>query len=220
MDYSGLCLCCPSNFETMEEQDLSYEEDADYLSFPRECKNLPIHLNTKEKWMETVLQSNCIHRWLHLMEGIFTSNIDACSERLIITNLTNDLIGIYPYDELEGDYSFEFWIILHEEEGKGAEHSKYNGKYLFDPPRKDVFEGSGVHIFLSTPKIWTKMIMSVKHIHDYEKIINYFFLETHRYPGTDCTSPLQENPEANSVIIQKFNRDLVYYNNLQKLIKN
>ena len=40
-DYSGLCLCCPSNFEAMEEQDLSYEEDADYLSFPRECKNLP-----------------------------------------------------------------------------------------------------------------------------------------------------------------------------------
>ena len=55
-------------FEGMEEQNLSYEEDADYLSFPRECKNLPTYLNTKEKWMETVLQSNCIHRWLYLME--------------------------------------------------------------------------------------------------------------------------------------------------------
>ena len=44
MDYSGLCLCCPSNFEGMEEQNLSYEEDADYLSFPRECKNLPTYL--------------------------------------------------------------------------------------------------------------------------------------------------------------------------------
>ena len=31
MDYSGLYLCCPSNFEAMEEQDLSYEEDADYF---------------------------------------------------------------------------------------------------------------------------------------------------------------------------------------------
>ena len=71
------------------------------------------------------------------MEGIFTSNIDAYSERLIITNLTIDLIDIYPYDEFEGDYSFEFWIILHEEEGKGTEYSKYNGEpYLFDPPRK------------------------------------------------------------------------------------
>ena len=58
--------------------------------------------------MEIVLQSNCIHRWLHLMEGIFKSNIDACSERLIITNLTNDLIDIYPYDEFEGDFEFEF----------------------------------------------------------------------------------------------------------------
>ena len=55
MDYSGVCLCSPSNFETMEEQDLSYEEDADYLSFPGECKDLPIFINTKEKWMETVL---------------------------------------------------------------------------------------------------------------------------------------------------------------------
>ena len=119
MDYSGYCLCCPSNFKAMEEQDLSYEEAADYLSFPKECKNLAIYLNTKEKWMETVLQSNCIHRWLHLMEGIFTSNIDACSERLITTNLTNDLIDIYPYNKFEGDYSFEYWMILHEEEEKG-----------------------------------------------------------------------------------------------------
>ena len=191
MDYSGLCLCYPSNFEAMEDQ------DADYLSFPIECKNLPTYLNTKEKWMETVLQSNqsnCIHRWLYLMEGIFTSNIDACSERLIITNLTNDLIDIYPNDEFEGDYSFEFWIILHEVEGKG-EYSKYNGEpYLFDPPRKDFFEGSGVPSFFSTPKRWTKMIMSVKNIDDYKKIMNYFFLETHRYPGTDHTSPLQEDP--------------------------
>ena len=33
MDYSGVCLCSRSNFEAMEEQDLSYEEDTDYLSF-------------------------------------------------------------------------------------------------------------------------------------------------------------------------------------------
>ena len=49
MDYSGLCLYCPSNFEAMEEQNYSYEENADYLSFPRECKILPTYLNTKEK---------------------------------------------------------------------------------------------------------------------------------------------------------------------------
>ena len=108
MDYSGLCLCCPSNVEAMEDQGLSYEEDADYLSLPRECKILPTHLNTKEKWIETVLQSNCIHRWLHLMGEIFTSNIDACSERLIITKLTNDLIDIYPYDELKVIIVFNF----------------------------------------------------------------------------------------------------------------
>ena len=48
--------------------------------------------------------------------------------------------------------------------------------------------------------------MSVKHIDDYKKIMNYLFLETHRYPGTDCTSPLQEDPEVDSFIIQKFNR--------------
>ena len=158
---------------------------------------------------------------LYLMEGIFTSNIGACSERLIITNLTNDLIDIYPYDESDNDHEFEFWIILHEEEGKGGEYSKYNGEpYLFDPPRKDLFEGSGVPSFLSTPKRWTKMIMSVKHIDDYKKIMNYLlFLEIYRYPGTDRTSPLQEDPEVDTFIIQKFNRDLVYYNNMQKLIK-
>ena len=171
-------LCCPSNFEAMEDQDLIYEEDDDYLSFPRECKNLPTYLNTKEKWLETVLQSKCIHRWLYLMERIFTSNINACSERLIITNFTNDLIDIYPYDEFEGNFEFEFWILLHEEEGKGGEYSKYNGEpYLFDPPRKDLFEGSGVPSFLSTPKRWTNMIMSVKHIDDYKKIMNFFSLK-------------------------------------------
>ena len=52
MDYSGVCLCCPSNFEAMEEQ-----EDANYLSFHRECKDyLLIFLNTKEKWMETITE--------------------------------------------------------------------------------------------------------------------------------------------------------------------
>ena len=57
MDYSGLCLCSPSNFEAMEEQGLSCVEDADYLSFPGECKQyLSIFLNTKEKWIETVIQ--------------------------------------------------------------------------------------------------------------------------------------------------------------------
>ena len=34
------------------------------------------------------------------------------------------------------------------------------------------------------------MIMSVKHIDDYKKKMNYLFLETHRYPRTDHTSPL------------------------------
>ena len=43
------------------------------------------------------------------------------------------------------------------------------------------------------------MIMSVKHIDDYEKM-NYLFLESYRYPGTDHTSPLQEDPGADSVI--------------------
>ena len=147
MDYSGVCLCFPSNFETMEEQCFTYEEDADYLSFPRECNDyLPMFLNTKEKWMETVIQSNCIHRWLHLMEGIFRSNIHACHERFIITNLTNDSVDIYSNDEIEGDHSFEFLIIL--EGAKGGEYVKCNGEpHLFDPPRKDLFEGSGVPFF-------------------------------------------------------------------------
>ena len=106
------------------------------------------------------------------------------------------------------------------ERGEG-EYSKYNGEpYLFDPSRKDLFEGSGVPSFLSTPKKWTKMIMSVKHIDDYKKIMNYLFLETHRYLGTDHTSPLQEDLEADSFIMQKFNRDLVYYNNMHKLIRS
>ena len=31
MDYSSLCLCCPSNLEAMEDQGHSYEEDADHF---------------------------------------------------------------------------------------------------------------------------------------------------------------------------------------------
>ena len=160
MDYSGVCLCSPSNFEAMEEQDLSYEEDADHLSFPGECKNLPIFLNTKEKWMETILQSNCIHRWLYLMEGIFRSNIDASSERLVISNLTNDLIDIYPYDNITSNLCYEFMLML--QQVKGGEYVKYDGEpYLFDPPRKEIFEDNGVPIFLCTPKRWTSVKVQV-----------------------------------------------------------
>ena len=67
--------------------------------------------------MEIVLQSNCIHRWLHLMEGIFRSNIDACPERFIITNLTNDLIDIYPYDNITSDFCLELMILEEAKEG-------------------------------------------------------------------------------------------------------
>ena len=56
------------------------------------------------------------------------------------------------------------------------------------------------------------MIMSVKHIDDYKKIMNYLFTETLRYPGTDHTSHLQADSEADTFIVQNFNRDLVYYN--------
>ena len=85
------------------------------------------------------------------MEGIFRSNIDACYERKVITNLTNNLIDIYPYDEFESDYEFEFLIILHA--AKEGEYFNDNGEpYLFDPPRKELFEGNGLPSFLSTPK--------------------------------------------------------------------
>ena len=63
------------------------------------------------------------------------------------------------------------------------------------------------------------MIMSVNHINDYKKVMNYLFLVTHRYPGSHCTSPLEEDLEADCFIIQKFNRDLIYHNYMQKLIK-
>ena len=56
MDYNGVSLCCPSNFEVMEEKGLTYEEDADYLSFPRECKDyLPIFDQYQRK-----VDGNCI----------------------------------------------------------------------------------------------------------------------------------------------------------------
>ena len=152
------------------------------------------------------------------MEGISRSNIDASSERLVITNLTNDLIDMYPHDDIAGNFCYQFMMML--QDVKGAECVKYDGEpYLFDPSRKDIFEGNGLPIFLNTPKRWTKMIMSVNRFIDYKKVTNYLFLVTHRYPGSHCTSPLEEDPEADSFIIQKFNRDLIYYNNMQKLIK-
>ena len=61
--------------------------------------------------------------------------------------------------------------------------------------------------------------MSVEDIEHYKNIMNYMYQESHRYPGADSTCPLQEDLEADSVIFEKFNRDLVYYNNMQKLIK-
>ena len=51
MDYNGLCLCCPSNFEAMEDQDLSYEEDAYCLSFLENVKIfLHILIQKKSGW--------------------------------------------------------------------------------------------------------------------------------------------------------------------------
>ena len=48
MDYSGLCLCCPSKFEGMEEQNLSYKEDADYYHFLENVK-IFLHILIQKK---------------------------------------------------------------------------------------------------------------------------------------------------------------------------
>ena len=158
------------------------------------------------------------------MGEIFRRNIDADLERLIITNLTNDLIDVYQ--NFTNCFLFQFLITINDlteygEEENGREYSKFNGEqYLFDPPRKELFEGNGLPIFLSTPKKLTKMIMSVEHIDDYKTIMNYMLSERNRYPGQDSTCDLEEDPVDDSVIFQTFNRDLVYCNNMQKLKSN
>ena len=53
---------------------------------------------------------------------------------------------IYPCDEIKGDHSFEFLIIL--EGAKGGEYVKCNGEpYLFDPLRKVFFRVVVYHFF-------------------------------------------------------------------------
>ena len=57
------------------------------------------------------------------MGEIFRSNIDASSERLVITNLTNDLIDFYSHDDIASNFCYEVMMML--QEVKGGEYVKY-----------------------------------------------------------------------------------------------
>ena len=97
-------------------------------------------------------------------------------------------------------------MLAEEDIQQGREYVKRNGHpYLFDPPHIDILH-SDVPIFLSTPRQWTKQVTQVKGLTDYKRLITLLDM----FLFTD-----QEKVQE---IVCKFNRDMVFYNNMQQLL--
>ena len=113
--------------------------------------------------------------------------------------LTKELLDMYPY---KGDvnciqYVHEFMRTLQ------YDYIQMNGDpCMFEPPDVQHFFND-VPFFLHTPLMWTEAVWEVNYMDEYKRVICHLnvCMLVHYITKQD--------------IIQKFNRDVVYYNNIK-----
>ena len=132
------------------------------------------------------------------MDIIYKSRLDERSEKQLMYYLTKELLDMYPY---RGDVNYINYV--HEfRRTPQYDHIQKNGDpYMFEPPDVQLFVND-VRFFLHTPLMWTEAVQAVNHMDEYKRVIchlNIFMLVSYIIKQD---------------IIQKFNRDVVYYNNM------
>ena len=92
VDFTGICQCMPPIPDpSCKQGSQTYEQ------LVRIVVRLPPYLNSSAKWMLILKLIYCIHRWIHLLDIIYTSRLDERSEKCLMYYLTEELLDIYPY---------------------------------------------------------------------------------------------------------------------------
>ena len=113
--------------------------------------------------------------------------------------LTEELLDMYPY---RGDVNYVNYVSEFSRTPQYDYIQKNGDPYMFEPPDVQHFVND-VPLFLHTPLMWTEAVQTVNHMDEYKRVICHLNI---------CMLVPYITKQD---IIQKFNRDVVYYNNMK-----
>ena len=189
VNFTGICQCIPPLPDYTCKQGSQI-----WQHVVRIVVKLPPYLNSSAKWMHILKSSYCIHRWIYLLDIIFKSRLDERCEKCLMYYLTEKLLDMYSY---RGDVNYVNYV------------SGFSRK-----PQYDYIQRMKILICLNhqmcstlsmmhTPLMWTEAVQAVNHMDEYKRVICHL--------NICMLVPYITKQE----IIQKFNRDVVYYNNMK-----
>ena len=106
---------------------------------------------------------------------------------------------MYPY---RGDVSYVNYVSEFNRTPQYDYIQKNGNPYMFEPPDVQHFVND-VPFFLYTPLMWTEAVQAVNHMDEHKRVICHLNI---------CMLVPYITKQD---IIQKFNRDVVYYNNMK-----
>lgn len=160
----------------------------------------PDFLDSDEKWGRTVVDCYCIHRVLNMMEKILRFGLCNYSLSRIIGCLCVDIVTYNPciwedfYDDLMEDFLDDPSLGDYDENGD---------VYLFSNPYEHLYSLELPDLISSSRK-WTFLIENICSIDNYRWVLEELL------SNGDLQRWMVEG------ILRKFNRDLVFYNNMRK----
>ena len=194
VDFTGICQCIPPVPDyTCKQGSQTWQH-----VFRIVVKLLP-YLNSSAKWMHILKSSYCIHKWIYLLDIIFKSRLDERCEICLMYYLTEELLDMYPY---RGYVNYVNYVSEFSRTPQYDYIQKNGDPHMFEPPDVQHFVND-VPFFLHTPLMWTEAVQAVNHMDEYKRVIYHL----------NICMLLPYIPKQD--IIQKFNRDVVYYNNMK-----
>lgn len=192
MEGEKINCTCPCEKSVFDKTEKSFSKP----TFPNEIG----FLNSNEKWGRTVIKCYCLHRILNIMECIFNEKtVDIETQKDVVTSLSFHIGEVNPSIE-------DTFIEKIEEDIMDSRFNEYDieGRaYLFSPPM-NVYQYNFSHGIVQIPKLWTKLIVSVKNIDNYRCFVE----EINSWEAFYGQKWLSRK------VLYKFNRDLVYYKNM------
>ena len=120
-----------------------------------------------------------------------------CLKKYLMYYLMEELLDMYPH---RGDVNFINYVQEFRRTPQYDYIQKNGDPYMFEQPDVQHFVND-VLFFLHTPLMWTEAVQAVNHMDEYKMVICHLNI---------CMLVPYITKQD---IIQKFNRDVVYYNN-------
>ena len=206
--YDGVCACeKPQDLEkhyilkhySLQYYDLIKVFNWDLIGFAvdMDYSLCPTFINTAQKFSEVIFDTFCFHRYLHLMGAIFKCDMDSVREMCVVRNVCDSIMDVHRFrngtNAIENRYFVGF---------DNYDYIQENGEpWPFDNPFEDHgYFNSLIPMGMSTPRGWSTLISKINTWNDVITLLHHLEAFCEHY--------------LESRVVQKVNRDLVYWNNM------